>query len=293
MKAICRTVTLTCAFLAMGWVFAGISNAESLFGGRRIFLSNDDNHVFKIGVTGTTAGYNFIALAKNARRESVSLGDLGYWELVSDPPSSLRNFDLQLNIENRYDGIFQIEFAYDKTARDIRYRVLEGPVRVKVDTSRYYPTILVEKTADAPPPVQPPPEKTALRRILFFDFNHFDADLRKHYGKVKRMLNHPDYAAYFYYYESTNYDSYHFRTYRNTARLDTEKMGLSLEDGTLVYYQKVLENLKSRHGDDFTDHVILVTRFGKKYANDLKKFARDIGISDDMVVTIWSYDDVQ
>jgi len=70
-------------------------------------------------------------------------------------------------------------------------------------------------------------------------------------------------------------------------------MGLSLEDGTLEYYQRVLDNLKSRLGDDFTGQIILVTRFGKKYAGDLKRYARDIGISKDMVVTVWTYEEAR
>ena len=282
-----------CVFLAAVGMFAAESGAESLFKGRHIYLSNDDNHIFRIGVTGTTAGYNFFALVKDAKQESISLGELGYWEMVADPPSFLRNYDLQMTIKNSFKGNFQIEFEYDKRAKDIRYRVLEGPVTVKLDRGGYYPTLIIEKAASAIGVSEKTAPGRISKRFLFFDFNSFDADLRKYYGKVKRLLNNPDYIAYFYYYESANYNSYYFKTYRDTAKLDTEKMGLSLEDGTLAYYQKVLDNLKSRHGADFTGQVILVTRFGKKYARALKKYARDMGVSKDMVVTIWSYDEVQ
>jgi hypothetical protein len=263
-----------------------------LFHGREIHLTNQDNRTFRIGVTGTTAGYNFHALSQGARTESLPLGPMGYWEKVPDPPSYLRNFDLQLHIENRYHGRFLIEFRYDGSLQDLRYRIVDGSVRVRVTRQSYYPTLVVEKAETA---AAQPAGKTAdagSHRLLFFDFNSFDSDLREYYGTVKRMLNNPDYTAYFYYYESTGYESYFFRTYRDTAKLDREKMGLSLEDGTLEYYQRILDHLKSRHGADFTDQIILVTRFGKPYARQLKAYARDIGISDEMVVTVWSYEDV-
>ena len=128
---------------------------------------------------------------------------------------------------------------------------------------------------------------------MFFDFNSFDADLRRHYGKVKRLLDNPDHTAYFFYYEAANYDSYYFKTYQDTANLDTQKMGLSLENGTLAYYQKVLDNLKSRHGNDFTKQIIVVSRFGKKFSRALKKYAHNIGMSEDMVVTFWSYENIR
>ncbi|MBW1913215.1 MAG: hypothetical protein JRI43_08710 [Deltaproteobacteria bacterium] len=67
--------------------------------------------------------------------------------------------------------------------------------------------------------------------MYLFDFNSFDVDIRKYYGAVKRLLKNKDSSHYFYYYESGNYNSYYFRTYRNVARLDTDKMGLSLENG--------------------------------------------------------------
>ena len=288
-----RALKWICIFMAAGWLFAAESAAESLFGGRRIHLSNDDNHIFRIGVTGTTAGYNFFALVKDANQQSISLGELGYWEQVPDGPSFLNNYDLQMVVKNRFAGNFQIEFQYDKSLKDIRYRILEGSVSVTLATGEYYPTMVIEKSAGAVASPVPPAAPDGPKRFLFFDFNSFDADLRKHYGKVKRLLNNSDYFAYFYYYESANYNSYYFKTYRDTAKLDTEKMGLSLEDGTLAYYQKVLDNLKSRHGDDFTGQIILVTRFGKKFARDLKKYANDIGISRDMVVTIWTYEEVR
>ena len=288
-----RAMKWVCVMLAVGCLFAAESGAESLFPGRQIYLGNDDNHRFRVGVTGTTAGYNFFALVSGANQQAISLGELGYWEMVADPPSVLRNHDLQMTVKNRYSGQFQIEFAYDKNRRDIRYRVLTGPVTVRMDTGEYYPTLIVEKAVSAVDVSGQSMIDAASRRFLFFDFNSFDADLRKHYGKVKRLLSSPDYRAYFYYYESANYNSYYFKTYRDTGRLNTEKMGLSLEDGTLAYYQQVLDNLKSRHGGDFTDQIILVTRFGKKHARSLKTYARDIGVSKDMVVTVWSYEDIQ
>jgi len=280
-------------FLAVGWMFANHAGAESLFKSRQIFLSNDDNHIFRIGITGTTAGYNFFPLVEDAKQESISLGELGYWEKVADASSSLRNYDLQMTVKNSFKGKFQIEFQYDKNRKEILYRVLDGPVTVRLDEDGYYPTLFVEKSATAVVETAKVAAPSVSKRFLFFDFNSFDADLRKHYGKVKRLLTNPDYIAYFYYYESTGYNSYYFKTYKDTGKLDTEKMGLSLEDGTLEYYQRVLDNLKSRLGDDFTGQIILVTRFGKKYAGDLKRYARDIGISKDMVVTVWTYEEAR
>lgn len=278
-------------FLVFGLMFANHAGAESLFKGRQIFLSNDDNHIFRVGVTGTTAGYNFFPLVENAKQESISLGELGYWEKVADASSFLRNYDLQMTIKNSFKGKFQIEFQYDKNRKEILYRVLEGPVTVRLSKDDYYPTLLVKKSETDAAKTTKTGVLGGSKRFLFFDFNSFDADLRKHYGKVKRLLINSDYQAYFYYYESTGYNSYYFKTYQDTGKLDTEKMGLSLEDGTLEYYQRVLDNLKSRHGDDFTGQIILVTRFGKKYARDLKKYANDIGISKDMVVTVWTYEE--
>ncbi len=282
-----------CLLVAASWLCATGALATSLFEGREIYLSDPARKVIRIGVTGSTSGHNFLALLKNAKQESISLGKLGYWEKVPDPPSFLRNYDLQLTVKNNSAGTFQVELAYDPAAKDIQFRVIEGDVKVNLDRSDYYPTLVI----DAAAPVKvaaavsaPPPETR--KRSLFFDFNSFDADLRKHYGQVKRLMGDPDFTAYFYYYESAEYDQYFFRTYRDTARLDTEKMGLSLEDGTLAYYQKVLESLKALHGDDLSGEIILVTRFGKKYARALNKFAHDIGIGDKATVLIWSYDDV-
>ncbi len=284
------------AFLLIGtsWLFATCAMATSLFGGREIYLSDPAKSVIRIGVTGTTSGHNFLALVKNARQESISLGELGYWEKVPDPPSFLRNYDLQLTIKNNADDNFQLELAYYPNEKDIRFRVLEGQVKVQLDHSAYYPTIVIEDKAPViatATVVTAPP--SALKRALFFDFNSFDANLRKHYGQVKNLLNNPKFAAYFYYYESAEYEKYYFKTYQDTAKLDTEKMGLSLEDGTLAYYQKVLENLKALHGSNIAGEIILVTRFGKKYSQALSKYARDIGFGRDATVVIWSYEDLQ
>jgi len=131
------------------------------------------------------------------------------------------------------------------------------------------------------------------RRFLFFDFNSFDVDLRKYYGSVKVLLNNPDYSPHFYYYEASNYNSYYFKTLPAAEGLDIDKMGLSLEDGTLPYYQKVLDNLKSRLGIDFADQVIIVSRFGQKLSEEIKRYAYEIGMNRKMVITLWSYDDIR
>ncbi|MBL7180903.1 MAG: hypothetical protein ISS65_11985 [Desulfobacterales bacterium] len=282
-----------CIFLVTGWALAGHVRADSLFKDRRIHLSNDDNRTFKVGVTGTTAGYNFIALIENAKQESISLGDLGYWEMVDDPPSFLRNYDLQLVVKNQYKGKFQIEFDYDRQQHDIRYRVIEGAVQVKLDSSEYYPTLIVDHVASAALRPEEGTVPSGSKRLLFYDFNSFDADLRKYYGSVKRLLKNPDFSHHFYYYESGNYNSYYFKVYQAVEKLDADKMGLSLEDGTLKYYQKVLDNLKSLNGADFADQAIIISRFGKKYSKELKKYAHEIGMSKNMVVTLWSYEDIQ
>jgi len=52
--------------------------AETLFTGRQIYLNNDKNSAFRIGITGTTAGYNYLALIEDAKEESISIRDLGY-----------------------------------------------------------------------------------------------------------------------------------------------------------------------------------------------------------------------
>ena len=70
-------------------------------------------------------------------------------------------------------------------------------------------------------------------------------------------------------------------------------MGLSLENGSLEYYQKVLDNLKALHGVDFANQLIIVSRFGKKFSNELKQYAYEIGINRDMVVTFYSFDDIE
>ena len=293
MKTTWHCVKWFCIFLAAGWALAGYAQADTLFKGRRINLSNDDNRTFKVGVTGTTAGYNFIALIENAKQESISLGDLGYWEMVNDSPSFLRNYDLQLVIKNHYKGKFQIEFEYDRQQQDIRYRVMEGAVQVKLDSSEYYPTLIVDHVASAALRPEEDIIPSGSKRFLFYDFNSFDADLRKYYGNVKRLFKNPDFSHRFYYYESGGYNSYYFKIYQDVDKLDTDKMGLSLEDGTLKYYQKVLDNLKSLHGTDFADQAIIISRFGKKYSKELKKYAHEIGMAKHMVVTLWSYEDIQ
>ncbi len=294
MNTVANLTIKICLLVAASWLCAGGALAGSLFGDREIYLSNPARKVIRIGVTGSTSGHNFLALLENAKQESISLGELGYWEKVPDPPSFLRNYDLQLTVKNNADELFQIELAYDPAAKDIQFQVLEGNVKASLDSRNYYPTLVVEDSAPVKvtAAVSPPPPQSR-KKMLFFDFNSFDADLRKHYGQVKRLIDDPGFMAHFYYYESAEYDQYHFKTYRDTARLDTEKMGLSLEDGTLAYYQKVLENLKALHGNDLAGDVILVTRFGKKYAQALEKYALDIGIEKQAPVRIWSYEDVR
>jgi len=292
-KTIVKQLKWLCIFVIAALSFAPDGGAGGLFLGRQIHLSKNDNSIFRIGVTGTTAGYNYIALVEEAKQESIPLGNLGYWELVADPPSFLRNYDLQLIITNLYKGKFKIEFEYDRDRNDISYRVLEGAIQLTLDNQNYYPKMIIEKALLETRSAGDAAIQRGAKRFLFFDFNSFDADLRRHYGKVKRLLENPDHTAYFFYFESANYDSYYFKTYQDTAKLDTEKMGLSLENGTLTYYQKVLDNLKSRHGNDFTNQIIVVSRYGKKFSRELKKYAHDIGMSADMVVTFWSYEDIQ
>jgi hypothetical protein len=293
MKTKIHPVKWFCIFLLAGWTLAGEIHAETLFKGRRIQLSNDNNRVFKVGLTGTTAGYNFLALIENAKQESISLGELGYWELVADPPSSLRNYDLQLVIKNRYKGKFQIEFTYDRSQQDIRYRILNGPVRAKLDSSEYYPALIIDHIAAVTLSDEEGIIRSGSKRFLFYDFDSFDADLRKYYGSVKRLLKNPDFSHYFYYYEAGNYNSYYFKIYQDIEKLDTDKMGLSLENDTLEYYQRVLDNLKSLHGTDFADQIIIVSRFGKKYSRELKIYAYEIGMSRNMIITLWAYGDIQ
>ena len=134
---------------------------------------------------------------------------------------------------------------------------------------------------------------SGLKNFLFFDFNSLDVDLRRHYGNIKGLLKKSDDNHYFYYYESGDYNSYYFKTYKNVAELDTDKMGLSLEDGSLGYYQKILDNLKSLFGTKFADRMIIISRFGNKFSKELTKYAYEIGLGEDMEVTFWSYDQIQ
>lgn len=274
-------------------VLAGDVCADSLFKDRQINLSNDKNKTFSVGVTGTTAGYNYIALVENAKQESISLGELGYWERVADPPSFLRNHDLQLIVKNQATGRFKLEFEYDRQRQDISFRIVEGAVEVKLDHNEYYPTLIITSVVPVKPALEADRLPIGAKRFLFFDFNSFDVDLRKYYGSVKVLLNKPDYSPHFYYYEASNYNSYYFKTLQTVEGLDTDKMGLSLEDGTLTYYQKVLDNLKSRLGTDFADQIIIVSRFGKKLSEEIKRYAYEIGMNRKMVITLWSYDDIR
>lgn len=287
------TLWLVCVAASVNSAWGGV-----LFQGRQIHLSNDDSAIFSIGVTGTTAGYNFFALVENTRQESISLGDMGYWEKIPDPPSFLRNYDLQLAVRNNARGRFLIEFAYDRNRRDIGYRVKNGDIDVTLDADAYYPTLIIRSKTPAPQPeasaaLSAPVVAKPLKRFVLYDFDSFDADLRKYYGKIKRLMQNKDYTHYFYCFEAAGYDGYYFRTYAHPGQLDTDKMGLSLEDGTLAYYQKVLDNLKNRLGTDFADQIIIVCRFGGDYASDLKKYAADIGLGQDMVITFWTYDEIQ
>lgn len=293
MKLKLRFVNFLCVCMIASLSFTGVIRADSLFEGRQINLSNSDNRVFSVGVTGTTAGHNYLALIENARQESIPLGDLGYWELVPDPPASLRNYDLQLIVRNNYTGIFQIEFEYINEIHDIIYRIKEGSIQVRLDHSEYYPTFIIDGVAPGKKGRHKAEFETGSRLMYLFDFNSFDVDIRKYYGAVKRLLKNKDSSHYFYYYESGNYNSYYFRTYRNVARLDTDKMGLSLENGTLGYYQKILDNLNSRFGAEFAGQVVIVSRFGSRFSNELNEYAHDIGMNREMEVTFLSYEDIE
>lgn len=281
----CRPAIVALAVLAAVQSAA----AAGLFKDRRIYLSDDSNRSFRIGVTGTTAGANYIALIEDAREQAIALGDLGYWELVPDPPSFLRNHDLQLLVRNRARGRFQLLFEYDRHRHDIGYRVKEGAVTVRLDDSGYYPVLVIESETGSAGVVP----ADGLQRTVFFDFNSFDADLRRYYGSVKDLVGNPGYTAYFYYYEAGGYDGYYFRTFRRAGELDTEKMGLSIESGRPAYYQRVLDNIKARHGSDFADQIILVTRFGRPFEDELRRYAREIGLTDRMSLAIWSYADLE
>jgi hypothetical protein len=291
-------IGLCIIWLCVIWVAGGSSTgaaaAENLFKNRRIHLSIPENRLFRIGITGTTAGYNFIALVEDAKQESIPLGELGYWEQVPDPPSFLRNYDLQLNVKNHAKGKFQIEFEYDSERQEIRYRVKDGAILVKIDDREYYPTLIIDSIASvALKSAAADPATRELKRFIFFDFNSLDVDLREYYGNVKRLLNNPAFTPYFYYYESTDYNSYYFKIYTAAPKLDIEKMGLSTENGTLEYYQKILDNIKSRLGVDFADQIIIVTRFGKKRTAELKKYANEIGLSKTMKISFWSYKEIE
>jgi hypothetical protein len=268
--------------------------AAGLFAGRDIHLRDDANRRFTIGVTGTTAGRNYIALVANAVQEAVALGALGFWERVPDPPTYLRNTDLQLIVINQQQGQFRIGFTYNPQRRDIDYEILEGRIRVEVNRQAYYPELIVKPAREtAASAAVGPPADNGRQHLVFFDFNSFDSDLRRYYGRVKRLLRDPAYQSFFYYYASGNYNDYYFKTYRNTDQLDTAKMGLSLEDGSLEYYQKILDNLKSRHGTDFAAQITIVSRFGTPYADQLRAYARDIGLSRTMAVDFISYEDMR
>jgi hypothetical protein len=293
MKLPCKYIGWSIFLLMLLLGYAPGIYADALFTGRKILLNNDKNISFRIGITGTTAGHNYMALIENAKEESISLGDLGYWELVSDPPSFLRNYDLQLIVKNNYKGNFQIEFNYNNQRHNIDYRIKEGLIEVKIDNSGYYPALIIDGVKSL---VQMLGEGGAggnLKNLLFFDFNSLDVDLRKYYGNIKSVMNKSDASHYFYYYESGGYNSYYFKTYKDVAELDTDKMGLSLEDGSLEYYQKILDNLKSLFGTGFADRVIIISRFGNKFSKELTKYAHEIGLGEDMDITFWSYDQIQ
>jgi hypothetical protein len=280
-------------FFIIFFSFTADINADSLFEGREIYLNNEENDVFRIGITGTTAGYNYLALIEDAKQESISLGDLGYWELVKDPPSYLRNNELQLIVENSYKGKFQIEFNYNNNSHDIDYKIKEGLIELTLDNSDYYPKLIIKGIASVTQLLEEGILSGESDILLFFDFNSFDVDLRKYYGSIKSLLSGNDSNHYFYYYEAGDYDSYYFKTYEDVAQLDTDKMGLSLEDGTLEYYQKVLDNLKSRFGSEFADRLFIISRFGNEFSDELKNYAHEIGMGDKMEVIFWSYDQIQ
>ncbi|MFC1869099.1 hypothetical protein ACFL0H_13355 [Thermodesulfobacteriota bacterium] len=293
MKAFRRLFNWFCILSVVCLSFAGEISANTLYKSRQIHLSSDGNRIFRIGITGTTAGYNYLALIEDAKQESISLGDLGYWELVPDPPSFLRNYDLQLIVKNNHKGNFQIVFEYNRKNRNINYRIKEGTILVKLDNSSYYPTLVIDSAELPPKSGDKSIIKRDLDKLILFDFNSFDADLRIYYGSIKRLLKDSGSSHYFYYYEADNYNSYYFKTYKDVAKLDTDKMGLSLEDGSIEYYQKVIDNLKFRFGPSFASEVIIVSRFGNRFSKELKKYAHEIGLSREMAITFWSYDDIQ
>ena len=293
MKLSCKYTSWSFFLFILFLTSAADINADPLFTGRQLYLNNDKNSVFRIGITGTTAGYNYLALIENAKEESISLGDLGYWELVADPPSFLRNYDLQFIVKNNFKGNFQLEFTYNKQGQNIEYRIKEGSIEVKLDNTTYYPTLIIDGLTSVVQMLEEGGIGSGLNNFLFFDFNSLDVDLRKHYGNIKSLLKKSDANPYFYYYESGDYNSYYFKTYQDVTELDTDKMGLSLEDGSLEYYQKILDNLKSRFGTKFADRVIIISRFGNKFSKELTKYAYEIGLGNDIEVTFWSYDQIQ
>jgi len=293
MKLSCKYTSWSFFLFILFLTSAADINADPLFTGRQLYLNNDKNSIFRIGITGTTAGYNYLALIENAKEESISLGDLGYWELVADPPSFLRNYDLQFIVKNNFKGNFQLEFTYNKQGQNIEYRIKEGSIEVKLDNTTYYPTLIIDGLTSVVQMLEEGGIGSGLNNFLFFDFNSLDVDLRKHYGNIKSLLKKSDANPYFYYYESGDYNSYYFKTYQDVTELDTDKMGLSLEDGSLEYYQKILDNLKSRFGTKFADRVIIISRFGNKFSKELTKYAYEIGLGNDMEVTFWSYDQIQ
>jgi hypothetical protein len=293
MKLPCKYKGWSLFLLMLFLIYAPDIYADTLFTGRQIHLNNDKNSSFRIGITGTTAGYNYLALIENAKEESISLGNLGYWELVSDPPSFLRNYDLQLIVKNNYKGNFQIEFNYNKQRHNIDYRIKEGLIQVKLDNSSYYPTLIIDGLKSLVQMLEESGAGGNLKNLIFFDFNSLDVDIRKHYGNIKNLLKKSDANHYFYYYESGDYNSYYFKTYKDVVQLDTDKMGLSPEDGSLEYYQKILDNLKSLFGTRFADRVIIISRFGNKFSKELTKYANEIGLGEDMEVTFWSYEQIR
>jgi hypothetical protein len=267
--------------------------AGILFQGREIHLQQPRNQQVTFGRTGSTAGRAFIPLAGDAGRQALDLGKLGYWEKVADPPSFLRNTDLQVMVHDRTDTRFRIELAYDGKRRHIRFRVLEGAVAVRLDDSDTIPLLTIVPTggrAATPAASLTPPSGS---RIVIFDFNSFDGDLKPFYGRIKRLMQDSAAATFFYCYEADGYDPYFFKVYRDPGKLDTAKMGLSLEDGSLAYYQKVLENLKARQGDQLNGRLTLVSRFGGTHAVALNRFARDIGIAADGDIRFQSYSELE
>jgi hypothetical protein len=294
-KRLARMLLAAGCILAVCCPVAAAGNAEPeglLFKDREIHLELPLNAQVTFGVTGTTAGRRFIALATEARQQPIDLSALGYWEKVADPPSSLRNHDLQVMVHNRFNGRFKIELAYDPGHRQIRYRVVGGDVLVQVDGGSYVPLLTVVPKAEHGA-VSPATQPTSGRRLVFFDFNSFDGDLKQYYGKIKRLMQNRTVAPYFFCYEAAGYDSYFFRIYSDPGRLDTAKMGLSLENGSLGYYQKALENLKAHKGEALSGRITLVSRFGHDHAIALNQFARDIGIAVDGDIRFRSYSELE